>query len=284
MNQTEKALPVLELCEVCVNYRQRSALQEITFSVQRGDVVAIVGPNGAGKSTMMKTILGLISPASGTVNILGQSVEDARKQVGYVPQMEQVDWDFPVTVADVAQMGRYAALGLFRRPKREDREAADAALQLVRMYDRRRSLIGELSSGQRRRVLLARALSSKPALLLMDEPLAGLDATAQHQFLDVVNDIQRDGTTVVFSTHDLVCASSRANKCLCLNCRMVAYGDPANVLTEDVLNDTFGTHLLRVHYDGHAYAEDDEAHPHHPHDHHDHTDHDHSDHAHLHRQ
>lgn len=151
-------------------------------------------------------------------------------------------------------MGRYAGRGLFRRPTKEDKEQAAAALERVKMYDRKNALIGELSGGQRRRALLARALAGNPALLLLDEPMAGLDATAQHQLLDIFSDLQAEGTAIVFSTHDLSCVSSCAGKCLCLHCQMVAFGNPEEILTEDVLNETFGAHLLLVHTDGHAYA------------------------------
>lgn len=246
--------PVLSVTGLSVDYGGQLALQEVTFSADRGDVVGIIGPNGAGKSTLMKTILGLVKPLAGAVQILGQPALTARQQVGYVPQQEQGDWDFPATVSDVALMGRYAGRGLFRRPTKKDKEQAAAALARVKMYHLKNALIGELSGGQRRRVLLARALAGNPSLLLMDEPMAGLDATSQHQLLDIFSDLQAEGKAIVFSTHDLSCVSSCAGKCLCLHCRMVAFGDPEEVLTEDVLNETFGAHLLLVHTDGHAYA------------------------------
>ena len=254
MTQINAAAAVLEVTGLSVDYGRRMALQDVTFTVDRGDVVGIIGPNGAGKSTLLKAILGLVKPLAGAVSILGQPALAARKQVGYVPQQEQVDWDFPATVRDVALMGRYAGRGLLRRPTKEDKEQAAAALERVKMYDRRNALIGELSGGQRRRVLLARALAGNPALLLLDEPMAGLDATAQHQLLDIFSDLQEEGAAIVFSTHDLSCVSSCAGKCLCLHCQMVAFGDPEEILTEDVLNETFGAHLLLVHTDGHTYA------------------------------
>ena len=254
MAQTIPEAPVLAVTGLSAGYGGHLALQGVTFTVDRGDVVGIIGPNGAGKSTLMKTILGQVKPMEGSVSILGQPALTARKQVGYVPQHEQVDWDFPATVADVTLMGRYAGRGLFRRPTKEDKAQAAAALERVEMADRKNSLIGELSGGQRRRALLARALAGNPALLLMDEPMAGLDATSQHQLLDIFSDLQGEGKAIVFSTHDLSCVSSCAGKCLCLHCRMVAFGDPEEVLTEDVLNETFGAHLLLVHTDRHAYA------------------------------
>ena len=158
-------------------------------------------------------------------------------------------------------MGRYARRGLLRRTTGEDREAAAAALDRVGILDLHNRLIGELSGGQRRRVLLARALANQPELLLLDEPMAGLDATAQHQFLDIIDGLRSDGATVVLSTHDLSCVSQRCDKAACLNRRLVAFGTPGEVLNEDILGETFGTHLLLVHLDGQAYA-----YQHHSHD------------------
>ncbi len=148
-----------------------------------------------------------------------------------------------------------------RRTTGEDREAAAAALDRVGILDLSNRLIGELSGGQRRRVLLARALANQPELLLLDEPMAGLDATAQHQFLDIIDRLRSDGATVVLSTHDLSCVSQRCDKAACLNRRLVAFGTPGEVLNEDILGETFGTHLLLVHVDGQAYA-----YQHHSHD------------------
>ena len=250
----EEALPALEVRDLWVGYNGKPVLEGISFRVDRGDMVGIIGPNGSGKSTLIKTVLGLVKPLRGEVSVLGRDGAPERHLVGYTPQTELVDWDFPVTVADVALMGRYSRRGLFRRTTKEDREAADAALELVKIFDLRDRLIGELSGGQRRRVLLARAMAHNPELLLLDEPMAGLDATAQHHLLDLLDELRAKGATVVLSTHDLSCVSQRCEKVACLNRRLIAFGKPYEVLTEQVLGDTFGTHLLMVHLDGQAYA------------------------------
>jgi len=242
-------------------YDGNPVLEAVNFQVDRGDMVGIIGPNGSGKSTLIKTVLGLIKPLRGEVSVLGIDGVPQRRLVGYTPQTELVDWDFPVTVADVALMGRYSRRGLFHRTTKEDREAADASLELVKMFDLRDRLIGDLSGGQRRRVLLARAMAHNPELLLLDEPMAGLDATAQHQLLDLLDELRAKGATVVLSTHDLSCVSSRCDKAACLNRRLIAYGKPSEVLNEQVLGDTFGTHLLMVHLDGQAYALQHHTHP-----------------------
>ena len=244
----------LEVRDLWAGYDGKPALEGVSFQVERGDMVGIIGPNGSGKSTLIKTVLGLVKPLRGDVLVLGKQGAPERHLIGYTPQTELVDWDFPVTVADVALMGRYARRGLFRRTTKEDREAADAALELVDLFGLRDRLIGELSGGQRRRVLLARAMAHNPELLLLDEPMAGLDATAQHQFLDLLDELRGKGATVVLSTHDLSCVSQRCDKAACLNRRLIAYGKPSEVLNEQVLGDTFGTHLLMVHLDGQAYA------------------------------
>jgi manganese/iron transport system ATP-binding protein len=251
---TPRPVPALDLQGVWAGYNHLPALEDVTFQVQPQEVVGVIGPNGSGKSTLMKTIMGLVKPWRGEISVLGLPNGVQRKLIGYMPQIEDVDWDFPVSVADVALMGRYARRGLFRRTSQEDREAALASLQRVGMHHFRDRLIGELSGGQRRRVLLARALANRPQILLMDEPMAGLDATAQHQLLDIIEDLRAGGTTIVLSTHDLSCVSTCAAKVACLNRKLVAFGPPAEVLTEQVLNQTFGTHLLLVHLDGQAYA------------------------------
>ena len=244
----------LQIHGLWAGYNHSPALEDVTFEVAKGEIVGIIGPNGSGKSTLIKAILGLVKPWRGQISVMGQPSSPQLRRVGYMPQMEHVDWDFPVTVGDVALMGRYSQRGLLRRTTREDREASDGALDRVGMYSLRHRLIGELSGGQRRRVLLGRALANDPRLLLLDEPVAGLDATAQHRFLDIISELRNEGRTVVFSSHDLSCVSGWCAKAACLNRRLVAFGPPAEILNEQVLSETFGSHLLLVHMDGHAYA------------------------------
>ena len=251
----------LDIQGLWTGYGRRPVLEDVTFQVDAGEVLGIIGPNGSGKTTLLKTILGLVTPWQGEVSVLGKPAVEQKKLMGYMPQAEQVDWDFPVTVGDVALMGRYARRGPFRRTTREDRDAAGQALRQADMYELRDNLIGELSGGQRRRVMLARALANEPQLLLMDEPMAGLDATAQHQLLDLLDDLRSRRTTIVLSTHDLSCVSAYCSYAACLNQRLIAFGPPSQVLNEEVLSQTFGSHLLMVHLDGQAYA-----YQHHSHD------------------
>ena len=242
-------------------YGAQPVLQDISFQVNRGEILGIIGPNGSGKTTLLNSLLGLLRPWRGKVLVMGEPAHRLRKMVGYMPQVEKVDWDFPVTVGDVVLMGRYNRRGLFTRTTKEDRELADRALHQVGIFGLRGKLIGELSAGQRRRALLARALANQPQLLLLDEPMAGLDATAQHQILDLLDDLRAEGTTVILSTHDLSCVSTYCDNAACLNGKLIAYGPPSQVLNEKVLSETFGSHLLLVHIDGQAYA-----YQHHTHD------------------
>ena len=255
------ASPALDIRHLWAGYGRNTALEDVNLQVPSGSILGIIGPNGSGKSTLLKVVLGLLSPWRGQVSVFGRPSSVQRALLGYMPQMELVDWDFPVTVGDVALMGRYGRLGLLRRPGKADRQAAEEALDRVGMAGLRKRLIGELSGGQRRRVLLARALADDPRLLLLDEPLSGLDATSQHQLLDVLRGLQAQDTSVVMTTHDLSCVSSACHHAACLNRYVVAYGTPDEVLTERVLSETFGTHLLMVHLDGQAYA-----YQHHQHD------------------
>ena len=260
-SEPDLKIPALDIRGLSTGYGKRPALKDITFQVEPGEVMGIIGPNGSGKTTLLKSVLGLVRPWKGEVSVLGKPAEEQRRLVGYMPQIEEVDWDFPVTVGDVALMGRYARRGPFRRTTKDDREAAGQALQKSGMYELRDNLIGELSGGQRRRALLARALANQPRLLLMDEPMAGLDATAQHQLLDLLDDLRSAGTTIVLSTHDLSCVSAYCGFAACLNQKLIAFGPPSAVLNEEVLSQTFGSHLLMVHLDGQAYA-----YQHHSHD------------------
>lgn len=254
MNQTDLNVPALEIKDLIAGYKRTTALKDVTFQAPQGEIVGIIGPNGAGKSTLFKAVLGLLKPWSGESLIFGHPSHTQQSLIGYMPQIELVDWNFPVSVSDVVLMGRYSHIGMFMRPSKTDLAATDDALERVSMTHLKNRLIGELSGGQRRLTLLARALASHPKLLLLDEPMAGLDANAQHQFISILRSLRSEGTSIVLSTHDLSCVSAACDLTLCLNCHVVAYGPPNEVLVEEILGKTFGTHLLMVHLDGQAYA------------------------------
>jgi ABC-type Mn2+/Zn2+ transport system ATPase subunit len=235
---------VVEARNLSAGYNGHTALEDVTFTIEPRCLAGLVGPNGSGKSTLMKVMLGLHKPWTGDVLIYGRRGKPERGRIGYMPQSELVDWSFPVTVADVVLMGRYGKLGLVRRPGRRDREAAMAALERVRLADRARRRIGELSGGEQRRALIARALAQEAGLLLLDEPLAGLDATAQHDLLRLLEELRTEGKTLFVATHDLSCVAADFDHAVLLNRRLIAFGRPEDVFTEEALSEAFQRHLF----------------------------------------
>ncbi len=232
------------LSDVTSGYGDRVALEDVTMAIEAGTLLAVVGPNGAGKSTLLKVLAGLLRPWHGRVEVLGAPPGREARRVAYVPQAETVDWQFPVTVADVVMMGRYPLLGSFRRPGQHDRLHVDEALAKVGMSEHRHRQIGALSGGQRRRVFLARALAADPALYLLDEPVTGIDATTQELLMDILESETRRGRTVIATTHDLACAAQRFQRVAMINRRIVAHGPASLVLDRELLSRTYGGHLL----------------------------------------
>jgi manganese/zinc/iron transport system ATP- binding protein len=218
-------------------------LWDVDVALPAGKLIAIVGPNGAGKSTLMKAVLGLVPPASGWVRVFDRPVRRARHLIGYVPQRESVDWDFPVDALDVVMMGRYGRLGWVRRPGRTDRDAAHAALAKVGMEQFASRQISQLSGGQQQRVFLARALAQEAALYFMDEPFAGVDAATERAIVDVLRALRAEGKTVVAVHHDLQTVPEYFDHVVMLNMRLVAAGPTQEVFTRENLQKTYGGRL-----------------------------------------
>ncbi|MDQ6779665.1 MAG: metal ABC transporter ATP-binding protein [Candidatus Eremiobacteraeota bacterium] len=230
---------------VCAGYFGRDVLDEVSFAVRRGEFIGIIGPNGSGKSTLLKVIAGLLPVQCGDVAVFGRRPRRAvQRLIGYVPQSESVNWSFPITVLGTVLMGTYPALGFFRRPGQAERQAAQRAIHQVGMSDFADTQISQLSGGQQQRVFLARALVQDPQLLLLDEPIAGVDATTQHAIFTLLEDLQRKGTTIIVTTHDLSCVAEWFDKVLALNHHVIAYAAPEIVLTREILSATFGSHVL----------------------------------------
>lgn len=246
MTQTPDWHYCLEVRDASAGYEGQSAIEGVSFGVRPGQMVGVIGPNGAGKTTLFKAILGLLPLGAGTVLLHGQDAALLRSQMGYVPQLDTIHRSFPVSVADVVLMGRYPRIGWCRRPRAEDATAVARALDRVGLGDKARTQIGKLSGGQVQRALLARVLAQDPHLLLLDEPVSGVDTTTQHAVFEVLETLRNDGKTVVVATHDLNCIVERFDQVLCLNRRLVAYGPPGEVFREDVLNCTYGHHLMIV--------------------------------------
>ena len=235
--------PPLEIHDLTVAYHKKPVLYGIDVTVPAGKLVGIIGPNGAGKSTLIKAIMGLLPASSGWVKVFGQTFKAACARVGYVPQRESVDWDFPVSVMDVVLMGRYGRLGLFKRPTKEDRDIARACLEKVKMLPVANRQIGNLSGGQQQRVFLARALAQESDLYLMDEPFAGVDAATESAIVTLLQELKRRGKTILVVHHDLATAREYFDTLLLLNMRLVAFGHTADVFTHEILQKTYGGRL-----------------------------------------
>ncbi|HMA36049.1 MAG TPA: metal ABC transporter ATP-binding protein [Chloroflexia bacterium] len=238
--------PAVRMAAVTVGYDARPILDGANLTLGWGQLVGVIGPNGAGKSTLLKTLLGTLPPRQGTVAIGGwpARTRGARNTIGYVPQREVVNWDFPVTVADVVMMGRTTRLGPLRFPGAADRQAVAAALAEVGMTAFAERQISQLSGGQQQRVFLARALAQGGRLLLLDEPLNGVDATTQDEIGALLRRHCAQGGTVLLATHDLELAAAWCTLIVLVNHAIVACGPPEAVLQPEILRATYGGHVL----------------------------------------
>lgn len=233
----------LEIHDLTVAYHKKPVLWGIDIAVPKGKLVGIVGPNGAGKSTLIKAIMGILPVSSGWVKIFGKPYKKNLTRVGYVPQRESVDWDFPVSVMDVVLMGRYGRLGLIKRPSKHDRDVARECLEKVKMLPYANRQISNLSGGQQQRVFLARALAQESDLYFMDEPFAGVDAATESAIIELLHELKEKGKTLLVVHHDLPTARNYFDMLLLLNMRVVAFGPTEEVFTYDLLQKTYGGRL-----------------------------------------
>lgn len=241
--------PIIRFSHATFGFPGVIALQDISLEISEGEFVGVIGPNGSGKTTLCRAILGLMRPLEGSLQIFDCACEKLRchhrARIGYLPQKGVLDRNFPITVLEAVMMGRYGALGLFRRPGQQDREIAVEALENVGMQDHRNTALGHLSGGQQQRVLIARALAQKPQVLLLDEPTTGVDITTQHSVLDLVQHLHRDlGLTVLLVTHDINLIRSRVNRLVLLKTRLFAAATPEEVLRPDLLRQVYGKDLV----------------------------------------
>ncbi|RJU02997.1 metal ABC transporter ATP-binding protein [Arthrobacter frigidicola] len=242
MSTLSAAPPALRATNLTVSYNDVRALDGVDVSVETGSICGLVGVNGSGKSTLFKALMGLLVPAAGTVELYGRTSREARQRglVAYVPQAEDVDWDFPVSVADVVAMGRYGLMGPSRRASAADRAAVDAALERVGLAGLRRRQIGELSGGQRKRAFVARSIAQDAKLLLLDEPFAGVDRSSEATLTALLKELRDEGRSVLMSTHDLAGVSQLCDSAVLLHNRVLARGRPSDVLTPSNLALAFG--------------------------------------------
>ncbi|HNB60147.1 MAG TPA: metal ABC transporter ATP-binding protein [Phycisphaerales bacterium] len=236
-------IPAVEVHDLSVAYHRKPVLWDIDTSIPAGRLAAIIGPNGAGKSTLLKSILGLVPLASGYVRVFGEPLSRVRRRVGYVPQRETVDWDFPIDAIGVVLLGRYGRLGWIRRPSRQDRQIAMQCLEQVHMQDFADRQISQLSGGQQQRVFLARALAQQADLYLMDEPFAGVDAATERAIIDLLRTLREQGKTVVTVHHDLQTVREYFDYVVMLNLRLVASGPTGEAFTPQNLQATYGGRL-----------------------------------------
>lgn len=233
----------LEAHNLTVAYDKVPVLWDIDFELPTGKIIGIIGPNGSGKTTLLKTIMGLIKPASGYVKVFEHELDEVRHKVAYVPQRESVDWDFPASVQDVVEMGRYRKNSLFRKLTQTDKEIVANAIDKVKLTPFKDRQISQLSGGQQQRVFIARALAQGADIFFMDEPFVGVDATTETAILDLLSAMRDEGKTVVIVHHDLQTVSGYFDHLVLLNTRVIACGPTADVLTQENLSNAYGGQL-----------------------------------------
>jgi manganese/zinc/iron transport system ATP- binding protein len=244
----------LVLRGVSAGYGAGVVLHDVDLAIPPGTLVGVIGPNGSGKSTLLKAILGLAPLATGTVMLDGSPVSGQRDRLAYVPQREAVDWSFPVSAEQVVMMGRYPRVGWLRLPGGRDRIAVRDALERVALADLGAAQIGALSGGQQQRVFLARALVQEASVLLLDEPMTGVDQTTEELIVSLLQELRDGGTMILHATHDLESAAAISDQLCFVNRRVVAYGPPAETFVPSVLHSTFGGELLIVQAGDHSHV------------------------------
>jgi manganese/iron transport system ATP-binding protein len=235
--------PALRYERVSVRLGERLALREVEFTVTAGAFVGLIGPNGSGKSTLLRATLGVLPISDGYIEVEGRPPEEGRDAFAYLPQRREVELDLPLRVRDVVMMGRLRHGSWLRPPSRADKEASAWALERVGLAGRRNTAIGELSFGQQQRVFFARALAQEGRVILLDEPMNGVDPQTQEIFVELLAGFHADGKTIVMATHDLSQAAEICDNLCVLNQRLIAYGPVETVLTEETLQEAYGVHL-----------------------------------------
>ena len=232
----------IDIQNVTVAYHGKVALHSASIQLEEGVICGLVGMNGAGKSTLFKAIMGFVKPTRGNVLIQGLPIRQVQKRnlVAYVPQSEEVDWNFPVNVYDVVMMGRYGYMNLLRIPRSIDKQIVQESLERVGLWDMRFKQIGELSGGQKKRAFFARALAQQGTVLLLDEPFAGVDIKTEKLMIDMLMELRQAGHTILISTHDLASITTFCDQVVLINRTILAYGNTSEVFTEENLSRTFG--------------------------------------------
>jgi zinc/manganese transport system ATP-binding protein/zinc transport system ATP-binding protein len=242
--------PIVRLESVSAGYQRDVVLDDVSLIIQAGDFVGLLGPSGSGKTTLLRTILGGADLFRGSVAIEGRPIREKRGKVGYVPQLETVDWNFPVTVEEAVLMGCARDGGFYPWTRRADRERAGEIMRRLGIDGLARRHIRQLSGGQQQRVFLARALVSEPRLLLLDEPTSGVDIKTRDEVLHLLDELNHQGITIVLTTHELNAVAAHLPWVVCVNRRVIAEGPPGEVFTPEILSRTYGAEMPVVRYRG----------------------------------
>lgn len=242
--------PTISVKGLSVSYDRKRVLTNIYLDIEPGLIYGLIGPNGAGKSTLFKAILGLIETNSGKISIEGKPIEKERKRVVYVPQRDDVDWDFPATVYDIVLMGRYPHKRMFQRMDAHDHDVAMQAMEDLGIGNLKERQIGELSGGQQQRVFLARAMAQEAEVFLLDEPFVGVDVTTEDQIIKSLKRLAGEGKTLLVVHHDLATVKDYFDKVILLNQRMIAYGDTETTFTEENIAKAYRSQLPILHKTG----------------------------------
>ena len=240
------ATPIIEAHNLTVLYGRKPAIWNVDFKLPEGQVIGIMGPNGSGKSTLLKSIMGVVTPTTGYTKVYDQDLNQVRHKVSYVPQRQEIDWDFPASVWDIVSMGRFHVRGLFKRLTSEDNDIIQESLEKVNMLGFAKRQISQLSGGQQQRVFLARAIAQQGELFLMDEPFAGVDIAKEEMIVDLLKEMKDQGKTLVIVHHDLHTAQSYFDHLVLMNTRLVACGKTSDVFTDQILTDTYGGKLTTI--------------------------------------
>ena len=242
--------PVIQLQGVSCGYEKQEVLTDVTLDIMEGDFVGLLGPSGSGKTTLLRTVLGAVDIYHGQVLVEGVSINQRRPRVGYVPQLETIDWNFPVTVQEVVMMGRTMDCRLFPWYRRQDKMLAGEMMERLGISGLAGRHIRELSGGQQQRVFLARALVSSRRILLLDEPTSGVDIKTRDDVMHLLHDLNHDGVTIIMTTHEINAVAVHLPWVVCLNGRILAEGPPAKVITSETLKLTYGAEMPVIQYQG----------------------------------
>ena len=248
--QREQGDPIVQLQGLSCGYDKQQVLSDVNLDIMQGDFVGLLGPSGSGKSTLLRTILGVVDIHQGQVKVEGVPTSQRRPRVGYVPQLETIDWNFPVTVQEVVMMGRTMDCRVFPWYRRQDRMLAEEMMERLGISHLARRHIRELSGGQQQRVFLARALVSSPRILLLDEPTSGVDIKTRDDVMHVLHDLNHQGITILMTTHEINAVAVHLPWIVCLNGRVLAEGPPSQVITSETLKLTYGADMPVIHYQG----------------------------------